>query len=187
MPMQQLLHVATCVYVALLVATVYFTRATTRRTLGAIAGGVAVAVVGFGVEVVCQAFGFWRYPSDDSGHGPLLMYPLLVLVWAVLSLIGWRVMRRFGWRGEAVFLAAVALQGTLRDYFEAGQMLGQIDFAPGLTTILVDVVCWVGLTALAQGVMRLISGPAAGDRLVRRPWDAAEPRARPPGDNQSQT
>jgi hypothetical protein len=175
MPLQQLLLIASCVYLAVLVATVYFTRATTRRVLGAVAGGVAVAVVGFGVEVVCQALGFWRYPSDDTGHGSLLMYPVLVLVWAVFSLIGWRVMRRFGWRGQVVFLAVVTVQGTLRDYFEAGQALGVIILAPGPMTVLVDAVCWFGLTALAQGMMRLVAGPAAADQLARRPWQAPEP------------
>ena len=177
MPMQQILLLASCVYFAFLVATVYFTRATARRVLGAVAGGMAVAVVGFGVEVLCQALGFWRYPSADTGHGPLLMYPLLVLIWAVFSLIGWRVMRRFGWRGEVVFLAVVTAQGTLRDYFEAGQALGLIALAPGLTTVLVDIVCWAGLTALAQGVMRVVAGPAVADRLAHRPWEAAEPSA----------
>jgi hypothetical protein len=76
---------------------------------------VAVAALGFGVELLCQSLGLWHYPSDNTGRGPLLMYPLLVLVWAVLALIGLRVMRRFGWRGEVVFLTLVALQGTLRD------------------------------------------------------------------------
>ena len=105
MNLQQLLLAATGVYLVFLCAVVYFTRATARRVLGALAGGVAVAVAGFGVERLCQALGLWHYPSDDSGRGPLLMYPLLALVWAALALIGWRVVRRFGWRGEAVFLA----------------------------------------------------------------------------------
>ena len=168
MTMQQIFLLASCVYLAVLVATAYFTRATARRVLGALAGGVAVAVVGFGVEFVAQALGFWRYPSDESGRGPLLLYPLLIQVFAVLSLIGWRVMRRFGWRGELVFLAVVAVQGTLRDYFEAGQALGVIELAPGLATVLVDIVCWVGLTALAQAVMRLVAGPAMADPLARQ-------------------
>jgi len=29
----------------------------------------------------------------------------------------WIVTRRFGWRGTAVFLGALAVVGTLRDYF----------------------------------------------------------------------
>jgi hypothetical protein len=166
--MQQLLLLATCVYLAVLVATVYFTRATARRVLGALAGGVAVAVAGFGVESLCQALGFWRYPSDDTGRGPLLIYPLLIVLWAVFSLIGWRVMWRFGWRGELAFLAVVAVQGVLRDYIEAGRVLGIIVLAPGITTVVVDIACWVGLTVLAQGVMWCVAGPAKADPLARQ-------------------
>jgi hypothetical protein len=174
MALEQLLLVASVVYLAFLVATIHFTRATVRRVLAAVVGGVAVAVVGVGVEVVCQALGFWHYPSDDTGRGPLLMYPVIVLMWAVLSLIGWRVLRRFGWRGEVVFLTVVTVLGTVRDYVEAGQVLGLIVFAPGLTPVLVDATCWAGLTALAQGVMRLVAGPAAADGLARRRQEAAK-------------
>jgi hypothetical protein len=172
MQIQQLMLPASCVYLAAIAATIYFTQATTRRVLGAFVGGLAVAVVGFAVEVVCQALGFWRYPSVDTGYGPLFMYLLLVLAWAVLSLIGWRVMRRFGWRGEVVFLAVVAVQGTFRDYIEAEQALGVIVIAPGSGTLLLDAFLWGGLTALAQGVMRLVAGPAAADPLSRRPRKA---------------
>ena len=55
MKIQQLMLLASCVYLAALAATVYLARATTRRVLGAVAGGLAVAVVGFAVEIVCQA------------------------------------------------------------------------------------------------------------------------------------
>lgn len=177
MNMQRLLALAGCVYLVVFALTIYFTRATARRVLGAAAAGMAVAVVGFGVELLCQALGFWHYPSDDTGRGPLLMYPILVLMFAVLALIGWRVVRRFGWRGEVAFLALVTVLGALRDYFEAGQALAMIALAPGITTVLVDMGCWAGLTALAQGVMRLLAGQAAADRLARRPWEAAEPSA----------
>jgi hypothetical protein len=169
MTTQQLLLLATCVYIVAMVATVYFTRATPRRLAGALAGGGAVAVVGVGVELLCQSLGFWRYPSTDSPYGPPLMYPLLVLVFAILALLGWRVTRRFGWRGQAVFLAVVTVAGTLRDYLVAGQTLGVITLAPGPMTVLVDAACWGGLTALAQAVMRLVTGPARGDRLARLP------------------
>ena len=46
MTMQQIFLLASCVYLAVLVAAVYFTRATTRRVLGAAVGGLAVAVIG---------------------------------------------------------------------------------------------------------------------------------------------
>jgi len=165
----QILLLVACVYLAGLAVVTYFTRATRRRFLGALAGGLAVAVVGVGVEVLFQTLGFWHYPSAEQPYGPLLMYPVIVLMWAGYSLIGWRVMRRFGWRGQVMFLAAVTVLGTLRDYLVAGQALGFITLAPGIATVLVDAVCWAGLTALAQGVMRLVAGPAAADRLARRP------------------
>jgi len=171
---QQVLLVGIGVHLVYLCAAIYFTRATARRALGAVAGGVVVAAVGFGVELACQALGLWHYPSDDTGRGPLLMYPALALHWATLALIGWRVVRRFGWRGEAVFLAAVAVLGTLRDYFVAGQALGTISLAPGVTTVLVELVCWAGQTALAQAVMWPVAGPATADRLARRQWEQAE-------------
>src|SRR5215471_9472800 len=174
---QELLLVGAGVHLVYLCAAVYFTRATARRVLGALVGGVAVAAVGYGVELACQALGLWYYPSDDTGRGPLLMYPSLAFLWATLALIGWRVVRRFGWRGEVVFLAAVALLGTLRDYFVAGQALGGIVLAPGATTVLVEIVCWAGQTALTQALMWLVAGPAAADRLARRRWESAEPRA----------
>ena len=177
MSQQQLLLVLAGVHLVYLCAAVYFTRATARRVLGALVGGVAVAAVGYGVELACQALGLWYYPSDDTGRGPLLMYPSLAFLWATLALIGWRVVRRFGWRGEVVFLAAVALLGTLRDYFVAEQALGAIVLAPGVTTVLVEIVCWAGQTALTQALMWLVAGPAAADRLARRRWESAEPGA----------
>ena len=165
---QLLLLTATGVYLVYLCGAVYFTRATACRVLAALAGGAAVAVAGFGVELVCQGLGLWHYPSDNSGRGPLLMYPGLCLLWAVLGLIGWRVVRRFGLRGEAIFLVLVALLGTLRDYLVAGQALRFIALTPGPVTVVVDIVCWAGLTALAQAVMWLVAGPAAADPLARR-------------------
>jgi hypothetical protein len=104
------------------------------------------------------------------------MYPVIILTWTIYSLIGWRVTRRFGWRGEVVFLAAVSAIGTLRDYQEAGRGLGIITLRPGMVTVLVDVVCWLGLTALAQGVMFLISGPSDSDPLALHSVKPSQPR-----------
>jgi hypothetical protein len=168
MDLRPILLAATCVYGVLLAATIYFTRPTTRRLAGALAGGAAIAVTGVGIEVLCHTLGFWRYPSTDAPYGPPLMYPLIVLVGAVLSLIGWRISRRFGWRGQAVFLAALAIVGTARDYRIAAGFFHFIEFAPGIGTVLLDAALWAGLTALAQCVMRLVAGPAGGDALARR-------------------
>lgn len=179
MTSQQLMLLAMAVYAVVLGVTIYFTRATTRRALAALAGGAVVAVAGFGVEVLCQALGVWRYPWSDTGYGSPLMYAGLVLVWTILALIGWRVTRRFGWRGQAVFLTAVTVLGTLRDYMYAWRTPELIAFAPGPATVLIDAACWAGLTTLAQVVMRLLAGRAVADRLARRPWEATEPAAAP--------
>jgi hypothetical protein len=169
----QILILAGCVYTSILAAAVYFSRATTRRVVGALAGGVAVALVGPGVEAFAHARGWWRYPHDDTPVGPLAMYPVLVVMMAFLALFGWVVMRRFGWRGLIVFLGVLAVVGALRDYFISGKLMGLIVFAPGILLVVIDAALWAGLTALAIGVMRLVSGPARDDRLARRRGDSA--------------
>ena len=167
---QQMLLIAIGIYLVLLAATTYFTRATLRRFLGALAGGLAVAVVGVGVEIFFQSLGFWYYPSAaDQRYGPKLMYLLVVIMWATLALLGWRVMRRFGWTGQLLFLTTVTVVGTTRDYLVAGQVLGYIVITPGLLTVLIDAACWAGTTALAQAVMWLVAGDARDDKLARRP------------------
>jgi len=170
--MTHILILAACVYLSLLVAAVYFTRATKRRVLGALAGGAAVALAGAGVEGWGHAWSWWRYTFDDTPIGPLAMYPLLIVVFAFLALIGWRVMRRFGWRGLAIFLGILAVAGTLRDYLVAGRLMGLVVFAPGVVLAMIDACLWAGLTALAIAVMRAISGPARDDRLARRRGDS---------------
>jgi hypothetical protein len=169
----QLLLLAICVYFAGMVLVTYFTRASRRRFLGALAGGLAVAIAGVGVEVLAHSLRLWHYSSVEKSYGPPLMYPVIVLMWAGYSLIGWRVMRRFARRGLVVFLSAVTVLGTLRDYLIADKMMGFITLSPGIVSILVDCVCWAGLTALALGVMRLVAGPASSDRLARRRWEPA--------------
>ena len=53
-----------------------------------------------------------------------------------------------------------------------------IVFAPGIGIVLVDAACWAGLVALAQIVMRLVSGPVTGDALARRPQSVYSTRTR---------
>jgi hypothetical protein len=170
--MTQIMILAGCVYLSMLAAAVYFTKASPRRVVGALAGGGAVAVVGAGVEAFAHARGWWRYTSGDTPIGPVAMYPVIVLVFAFLALIGWIVTRRFGWRGMAVFLGVLAVVGALRDYFIAGKLLGLIVFAPGAFLAIIDGFLWAGLTALAISVMRLASGPAQVDRPASQPGDS---------------
>jgi hypothetical protein len=165
--MTRIVILASCVYGSLLVAAIYFTRATSRRVFGALAGGVVVALVGAGVEGLAHVRGWWRYTSDDTPYGPIAMYPVLAVAFSFLALIGWRVLRGFGWRGLTVFLVILAVVGTLRDYLIAGSLMGLVVFAPGITLVIVDAILWAGLAGLAIAVMRVVSGPARNDRLAR--------------------
>jgi len=174
MTIYQAIYIALIVYGALLAMTLYFARPGRRRLLGALAGGLAVAVVGVGIESLFHSLGFWRYPSVEEPYGPLALYPLVVVVFALLALIGWRIMRRFGWRGWIAFLVILATLGVLRDFLVADRVLGIIVLARGFLTVLVDASIWIGTVALAQAVMRLVAGPAGADRLGRRPWSTSE-------------
>ena len=58
MKQQFILKAAIGVYLVVLVATAYFTRATARRVAGALTGGVAVGVVGVGVETLAHSMGW---------------------------------------------------------------------------------------------------------------------------------
>src|SRR3954462_12500423 len=115
MTIYRALDIALGVYLALLAATVWLARPNRRRLLGALAGGVAVAVIGVGVEALFHTLGVWRYPSVEQPAGPAMLYPLVVIVFTMLALIGWRVTRRFGWRGQLVFLAVLTTAAVLRD------------------------------------------------------------------------
>ncbi len=167
--MTQIMIPASCVYLSLLVAAIYFTRASARRAVGALVGGGAVALVGAGVEAFAHARAWWSYPSDDTPIGPVGMYPALVVIFAFLALIGWIVARRFGWLGTAVFLSTLAVVGTLRDYLVAAKLMHFIKFAPGAWLMIIDGLLWAGLTALALAVMRLVSGPARTERSACLP------------------
>jgi hypothetical protein len=165
---QWILIVAGCVYAVVLVATAWFTRANLRRIAGALLGGIAVAIVGIGIERLAHTFGWWRYPWLDTSYGPPLIYPVAVFMFAAIALVGWRITRRFGSRGQMVFLVVLTIGGTLRDYFWGGRRPDLIVFAPGVGTVLVDAACWVGLAIIAQAVMRWVAGSAKSDPFVRR-------------------
>ena len=174
MTIYQAIYIAMGVYLAMFAVILLVTRPNRLRFLGALAGGVSVAVVGVGIESLFHILGFWRYPSVDQPYGPVALYPLVVVVFTMLALIGWRIMRRFGWAGELIFLAVLTALGVLRDFLVAEKVLGIIVFAPGIDTVLVDAAIWVGIVALAQTMMWFVAGPAAADPLGRTLWPIRE-------------
>ncbi len=169
----QQLTLIICIYLAGLVAVTYFTRATAWRIAGALAGGAAVGFMGLGVIALGNALGWWRAPVSWTPHFLALLYLSLAISCAPIYLITWRVARRFGWRGLAISLGFAAVIGPPRDYLIAAAYPEWITFAPGVAPVLADAAFYVGVVALGHVVMCLIAGPSRGDRLARRPWEAA--------------
>ena len=106
MTTQQLI-VVICAYMVALVAVIYFTRATSRRVVGALAGGAAVGFMGMGAIVLGNTLGLWRVPIFWTPYFLALFYLGLSISVTPIYLVTWRVARRFGWRGLAVCLLIV--------------------------------------------------------------------------------
>ncbi len=172
MTRQQLIVMA-CAYSVALVAAVYFTRATSRRVVGAVAGGAAVGWMVLDVIALGEALGCWRVRLTSTLDFLALFYLVLAISCTPIYLITWRVASRFGWRGLAVCLIVAAVIGPPRDYLIAAKYPEWMVFAPGVAPVLADSATYVGIVALGHAVMRLVAGPARGDRLARRPWEAA--------------
>jgi hypothetical protein len=159
------LIVVTSLYLVELVAVVYFTRATSRRILGAFVGGAAVGCFGLGAIVAGNALGLWRVPITRTPIFVALFYLGLVVSVTPIYLVTWRLARRFGWHGLAVFIGLVAIIGPPRDYLFAAVFPEWMVFAPGVAPVLADAATYVGIVVIGHAVMRLIAGPSRADRL----------------------
>jgi hypothetical protein len=159
------LIVVTCAYLVELVAVVYFTRATSRRTVGAFVGGAAVALMGMAAIVLGNVLGLWRVPIYWTPYFLMLFYLGFAISVTPIYLVTWRLARRFGWRGLALFIGIVATIGPARDYLFAATFPAWMVFAPGVAPVLADAVTYIGMVALGHAAMRLTAGPAREDRL----------------------
>ena len=76
----------------------YFTRAGTRRIIGALVGAATYSIVNIAYDRVAARFGWWTYPAWlGNGQFPLTAYALAGLVGGgAFGLVGWRVIRRWG-------------------------------------------------------------------------------------------
>ena len=168
-------------YAVALFAAVYFTRATSRRVVGASAGGAIVGFMGLGVIALGETVGWWRIPSASTPYFVPLMYLGLAVSCSPIYLVTWRVARRFGWQGLAVSLGVVAVIGPPRDYLYAATFPEWMVFGPGVAPILADAATYVAIVAVGHAVMRLVAGPAGEDRFARSssPQSKALPDERP--------
>ncbi|SRR5258707_2614109 len=157
--------VVTCLYFVALLVVIYFTRATTRRIVGAFVGGAAVGLFGMGAIVFGNGSGLWRVPIVRTPLFLALFYFGLTITVTPIYPITWRVARRFGLRGIAVCLVSVAIIGPPRDYLYAMKFPEWMVFAPGVAPIIADALAYIGIVAIGHAVMRLVAGPSRADRL----------------------
>jgi hypothetical protein len=156
----------------ILVGVALLTRATARRIAGALAGGAAVGVVALGIIALGERAGWWRMAITWEPY--FLMLALIdSILCAFVFLLTWRIARRFGWRGLMVVLIVLAIIGPPRDYWYMKRFPEWGAYGPGFAPMLAISATYVLLALVGHGVMRLVAGPARGDRLAQRPWGAA--------------
>lgn len=152
--------VMTCAYSVALAAAIYFTRAPSRRVMGALAGGAAAGCLGLGAIVLGEALGMWRVPLPSTLGVLLLFYLGFAISCSPIYLITRRVAGRFGWRGLAVCLIVVGVIGPPRDYLYAAIYPAWMVFAQGVAPILADAATYIAIVALGHAVMWRVAGPA---------------------------
>lgn len=61
----------------LLAIIIYFTRAKSRRIVGALLGGFVVGLLIILIDWTASSAGLWYYPGSTTGYGPLgYTYPM---------------------------------------------------------------------------------------------------------------
>jgi fucose 4-O-acetylase-like acetyltransferase len=168
MTTQQLLWF-TAGYLFEFVVVAYFTRAKSRRVLGALAGGVVAGLTLIPVIALGNTIGWWQVPLTFTPGFLIMFYIATAISCSPIYLVTWRVARRFGWQGLAVCLIAVAVIGPPRDYLIASMYPEWMIFGQGVSPILADAATYAGFVALGHALMKFVAGPARDDQLARRP------------------
>ncbi|HML04539.1 MAG TPA: hypothetical protein VK426_02080 [Methanobacterium sp.] len=154
--------------VIILIIIIYFTRATRRRIVGALAGGLAGGLVIALTDYIAFSLGLWYYP-DITVYTQLSYYvPAALLYGSGMALIGWRINRKFGIKGLMSFILLFGVYGSIRDFIVAATSSGSVlTYGPGFVPVIGDYLAWVGLLIIAQIAMWFVAGPAKNDRLAR--------------------
>ncbi len=148
-------------------AVAFFSRATSRRILGALIGGLPLIPMIMLYDAVAARRGWWHYPSVTGSQAPLAWYVAAALWYgAALGLVGWRVIRRFGRVGLTGFLISFAILGVARDYLHS-ITTRLIVFGSGPLPLIADLFAYASGAAVVQLCMHWIAGPPKADRLAR--------------------
>jgi len=166
------LHLFNCIYLAISVIVAILTRATARRLIGALAGAAVGGLLAISGIALGERLSWW--------HMSITWAPwYLILLWidftvgAYVFLILWRIVRRFGWRGLAFVMVASAVIGPPRDYWYMKRFPEWGTYGPGVSPFVAIAVLYPIVMVVGYAVMRIIAGPARGDRLARPLWKGA--------------
>jgi hypothetical protein len=173
MTTQQLL-LFSALYLPLLVVVIILTRATARRVVGAMAGGLVVGVMLLGIVRLGEGAGLWHMAIPWEPFF-LLLFVISMALAAFVFLITWRIARRWGWRGLAAVVLFAAIIGPPRDYWYMSRFPEWGSYAPGIAPVLAISAAYVLMILVGHGVMRLVAGPANADPLARRSWEPKPP------------
>lgn len=155
----------------LFLASVFFTRATRRRVIGALAAAVAYSALNILWDQLARTAGWWIYPFAPTWVDTVTLYiPAGLVAGGAFGLAGWRAIRRWpDGRGLALFLLVWGVWGVIHDY--GGALLMQasnlLTFGPGPAPFIALFLTYLTCGALAQLVIRFIAGPANADSLAR--------------------
>ena len=172
----QQVYLFTGLYLVLLAVVTVLTRATPRRVAGALAGAAVVGAALLPVIAIGERAGWWHFVIPSGPYFQILMC-IGMIPCGFVFLITWRIARRFGGRGLAVVAFVVAVLGPVRDYRYMAMFPEWGSYAPGLAPVFAISAAYVIFGILGHGLMRLVAGPAAADRLARRPWEPARSSA----------
>jgi hypothetical protein len=140
--------------------------------VGALVGAAVAGVALLGIVAIGESAGWWHMAIPWEPYFLMLMC-LGTIPSGFIFLITWRIARRFGGRGLAVVALVAAVLGPVRDYRYMATFPEWGAYAPGLAPMLAISAAYVLLGILGHGTMRLLAGPAAADRLARRPGGPA--------------
>ena len=166
MTLQQL-YLFDAFYVLLLAVVAILTRATPLRIAGAVAGTVPSGVLMLIIAAVGESAGWWHFVMDWTPSFLVIMC-ITLIPGGFVFLLTWRIARRFGGRGLAVSLFIIAVLGPVRDYRYMAMFPEWGAYAPGLAPVFAISAAYVTMGIVGHGLMRLIAGPADGDRLAQR-------------------
>ena len=169
---KQQLYVFGCLYLAILAVVVVLTRPTPRRLAGALIGAAVMGGAALGIVAIGERARWWHFVMSWEPDFLTLMWIVMILC-GYIFLLTWRIARRFGGRGLVVVICVAAVIGPLRDSWYMSMFPEWGSYAPGSAPMLATSGAYVLLGIIGHGLMRLIAGPAAADRLARRPWRPA--------------